>query len=134
MVKDLRAHTTLPVADLERAKQWYSGKLGLTPAAETEGAYFYVLAGGTGFSLYPTPNTSRGGHTQMGLAATDLEAEVAALRERGVVFEEYDFPGLKTEKGIAQTGNVRAAWFKDCDNNIIGVVELPAEVATLLGG
>jgi hypothetical protein len=50
---------------------------------------------------------------------------VKALQARGVVFEEYDFPGLKTDAGIATTGPTRAAWFKDSEGNMIGVVQLP---------
>jgi catechol 2,3-dioxygenase-like lactoylglutathione lyase family enzyme len=125
MIKQLRSHTTLPVTDLDRAKTFYADKLGLTPSTESPGGSFYELAGGTRFVLYPTPNPERAGHTQMGLATTDIEAEVKALQTRGVVFEEYDFPGLKTENGIAQTGAARAAWFKDSEGNMIGVVQLP---------
>lgn len=125
MIKKLRSHTTLPAADLNRAKKFYSEKLGLAPATESEGAIFYELAGGTRFTIYPTPNTQRGGHTQIGFVTNNIEAEVAELRSRGVVFEEYDFPGLKTENGIVQTGTVRAAWFKDSEGNTIGIVQLP---------
>jgi predicted enzyme related to lactoylglutathione lyase len=125
MLKDLRTHTTLPAADLERAKKFYAEKLGLTPATESPGGIFYELAGGTRFILYPTPNPARGGHTQIAFATKDIEAEVKALQSRGVVFEEYDFPGLKTEEGIATTGPTRAAWFKDSEGNMIGVVQLP---------
>jgi catechol 2,3-dioxygenase-like lactoylglutathione lyase family enzyme len=125
MIKELRTHTTLPAADLNRAKKFYSEKLGLTPAAESEGGIFYEVAGGTRFILYPTPNPTRGGHTQIGFTTGDIEGDVADLRSRGVVFEEYDFPGFKTENGIAQTGATRAAWFKDSEGNMIGLVQLP---------
>ena len=124
MLKNLRSHTTLPAADLERAKKFYAEKLGLTPATESPGGVFYELAGGTRFILYPTPNPTRGGHTQIGFATNDIEAEVEGLQARGVVFEEYDFPGLKTDNGIATTGPSRAAWFKDSEGNLIGVVQL----------
>jgi catechol 2,3-dioxygenase-like lactoylglutathione lyase family enzyme len=125
MTKELRSHTTLPAADLDRAKRFYAEKLGMMPATESPGGIFYELAGGTRFVLYPNPSPDRAGHTQMGLATTDIDAEVKALQARGVVFEEYDFPGLKTENGIAQTGLTRAAWFKDSEGNTIGVVQLP---------
>jgi len=124
MLKSRKTHTTLPAADLERAKKWYEAKLGLTPASELTGGLFYVMAGGTRFILYPTPNPSRGGHTQIGFATDDIEAEVAELKERGVVSEEYDFPGLKTENSVAQTGEAKAAWFKDSEDNTIGIVQL----------
>ena len=125
MLKDLRTHTTLPAADLDRAKNFYAEKLGLTPATESPGGVFYELAGGSRFILYPTPNPARAGHTQIGFATDDIDSEVKALQARGVVFEEYDFPGLKTERGIATTGTTRAAWFKDSEGNMIGVVQLP---------
>jgi catechol 2,3-dioxygenase-like lactoylglutathione lyase family enzyme len=129
MIKELKAHTTLPVLDMERARRWYEEKLGLTPSTESPGGSFYELAGGTRFALYPTQNESRGGHTQMGLASEDITADVAQLKGRGVVFEEYDFPGLKTEGSIATTGDVRAAWFKDSEGNMIGIVQLPPGAA-----
>ena len=125
MIKKLRTHTTLPAADLGRAKKFYEEKLGLSPATESEGGIFYELAGGTRFILYPTPNPTRAGHTQIGFATNDIEVEVEELRSRGVVFEEYDFPGLKTKNGIANTGEARAAWFKDSEGNMIGIVQLP---------
>lgn len=128
MIKHLPTHTTLPVADMERAKAFYSEKLGLSPASETAAGVFYEVGGGTRFVLYPTPNTARGGHTQIGFASRDLEADVAALRARGVAFEEYDFPGLKTVDGIAETGPARAAWFKDSEGNMVGLVQLPPGV------
>lgn len=125
MIKDERSHTTLPASDLGRAKRFYKEKLGMTPATESPGALFYVTGGGTRFTLYPTPNQTRGGHTQMGFSVKDIEKSVAELRAAGVVFEEYDFPGLKTEGSIAQTGDVRAAWFKDSEGNLIGLVQIP---------
>jgi len=126
MIKDQRSHTTLPASDLGRAKKFYAEKLGLSPATESPSALFYVTGGGTRFTIYPTPNQTRGGHTQMGFSVDDVEKSVAVLRAAGVVFEEYDFPGLKTIGGVAQTGDVRAAWFKDSEGNLIGLVQLPA--------
>ncbi len=128
MIKELKTHTTLPAADLDRAKRWYEEKLGLIPATENPGGLFYSVADGTRFLLYPTPNQARGGHTQIGFVTDDIDAEVAGLKSRGVVFEEYDFPGLKTENGIAKTGEVQSAWFKDSEDNTIGIVQLPSGV------
>ena len=125
MIKNLRTHATLPAADLARAKSFYADKLGLNPAAESEGGIFYEVGGGTRFVLYPSPNPNRGGHTQLGFTTDDIEKEVAKLRGRGVAFEKYDLPGLKTENGIAQTGTARAAWFKDSEGNTIGLIQLP---------
>ena len=126
MIKDQRCHTVLPASDLSRAKKFYADKLGLSPSTESPGGLFYVTGGGTRFTIYPTPNQTRGGHTQMGFSVNDIEKTVAVLRAAGVVFEEYDFPGLKTIGGVAQTGDVRAAWFKDSEGNLIGLVQIPA--------
>jgi catechol 2,3-dioxygenase-like lactoylglutathione lyase family enzyme len=123
MLKDLKTHTTLPAADLERAKRFYAEKLGLTPTTESPGALFYVAGGGTRFILYPTPNPTRGGHTQIGFSTPDVRKEVADLRALGVVFEEYDLPGFKTEDAVATTGDTKAAWFKDSEGNMIGLVQ-----------
>jgi predicted enzyme related to lactoylglutathione lyase len=116
------AHATLPAVDMKRAAQFYTEKVGAVPRESAEGGAFFSVGDST-FSIYPTPNPNRGGHTQMGLRVPDVRAAVADLRSRGVVFEEYDFPGLKTVEGIAETGGVSAAWFKDTEDNIIGVVQ-----------
>jgi len=62
--------------------------------------------------------------TVIGLDVERLEVEVAALRQRGVAFEDYDFPGLRTEDAMVDLGDYRAAWFRDSDNNIIMLAEL----------
>jgi hypothetical protein len=88
-----------------------------------DGGTFFTV-GASHFSLYPTPNPNRGGHTQLGLQVPDVRAAVAELRSRGVVFEDYDFPGLKTVDGVAELGDITAAWFKDTEGNIVGVVNI----------
>jgi catechol 2,3-dioxygenase-like lactoylglutathione lyase family enzyme len=122
MLKDGIAQATLPVADLERAKGFWA-KVGLSPANELPGGIEYDMSGGTSFTVYPTRNPNRGGHTQLHFRVNDIESEVADLRAKGVAFEDYDFPGLKTENGIATTGSGKGAWFKDEDGNIIGVFQ-----------
>jgi catechol 2,3-dioxygenase-like lactoylglutathione lyase family enzyme len=122
MLEGATAHTTLPAMDVERAAKFYTEKVGAVAAESTEGGSFFSV-GDSKFAIYPTPNPNRGGHTQMGLRVPDVRAAVADLRSRGVVFEEYDFPGLKTVDGVAETGGVSAAWFKDTEGNTIGVVQ-----------
>jgi predicted enzyme related to lactoylglutathione lyase len=122
MLEGATAHATLPAVDMKRAAQFYTEKVGAVPQESAEGGAFFSV-GDSRFSIYPTPNPNRGGHTQMGLRVPDVRKAVADLRSRGVVFEEYDFPGLKTVDGIAETGGVSAAWFKDTEDNIIGVVQ-----------
>jgi catechol 2,3-dioxygenase-like lactoylglutathione lyase family enzyme len=126
MLGDRRAYATIPATDLDRAKRWYQEKLGLTPVREIPGAgAVYKTGEGTGFLLYPTPNAGKAPNTLMSFGANDIVADVAALKKRGVVFEEYDMPGLKTVDSIATLGDVRGAWFKDSEGNILAIGEDP---------
>lgn len=115
----LSIYTVLPAADLGRARAWYRDKLGLEPTLEKPGMLAYSGPSGYIFQLYETSNAGTAQNTQMGWSTSELDADVAELRERGVVFEEYDLPGLKTENGIAFVGTERAAWFTDSEGNII---------------
>ena len=123
-----RTATRLPAQDLGRARAFYSEKLGLEPVEEREGGLLY-RCGGTEFALYESAGAASGDHTQMGFEVEDIEAVVAELRGRGVVFEEYDFPGLTTVNGIAEIeGNYpskgkgeRGAWFRDSEGNMLGI-------------
>jgi predicted enzyme related to lactoylglutathione lyase len=114
----------LPVEDLARAKAFYEQKLGLTPAREVEGALFYEGPGGSGFLLFPTGGRPSGHHTQMAWFVADIAASVAELKRRGVRFEEYDVPGLKTIGGIADLGYEKSAWFRDSEGNLLALGEL----------
>lgn len=112
----------LPAIDIERAESFYRDVLGL----ETEhypglSGYFGARAGdGTSILVYEREGT-KAEHTVAEFAVKDLASAVRELRERGVVFEEYDLPGLKTVDGIATMGTARTAWFKDTEGNIIAV-------------
>jgi catechol 2,3-dioxygenase-like lactoylglutathione lyase family enzyme len=119
----------LPVRDLARARAFYADKLGLEPVEERPGGLRYRCGSGT-FALFVSSGAAAGTHTQMGWEVADLEATVAALRARGVVFEEFDTPGIRTINGIAQVaGNYpsrggfgeKAAWFRDSEGNLLGL-------------
>jgi predicted enzyme related to lactoylglutathione lyase len=124
MLKKARVQTTLPVQDLSRARSFYATKLGLEPVEESAGGLTYECSGGR-FILFPSQGKPTGTHTQIGFAVENIENEVSELKRRGLTFEEYDFPGLKTVNSIATTGSSRAAWFKDSEGNLLGVVQLP---------
>jgi len=125
MLGQRSVHTTLPAADLARARAWYEGKLGFTPIAELPGGLMYEAAEGTRFVVYPSANAGQAPQTCMGFATDDIEGDVRDLKEKGVVFEEYDYPTLKTVGSIAETGPVRSAWFRDSEGNILGLVQFP---------
>jgi len=125
MLEGARVHTTLPAMDIERAKTFYTKKVGATAGDSSPGGTFFMF-GESRFVIYPTSNPNRGGHTQMGISVKDVGAAVRELRGRGVTFEEYDMPGLKTVDGIATTPGGRAAWFEDTEGNTIGLIQLSA--------
>jgi predicted enzyme related to lactoylglutathione lyase len=118
MLKNFPVYTTLPVTDFDRARAFYSEKLGLT--ATGPGRDFIECAKGTGFVL-ASMGSKPGGHTQMSFDVDDVAAVVKQLKAKGVVFEEYDFPTLKTVNSIAERPDFKAAWFKDSEGNMIGI-------------
>ena len=124
MIEFKAVAATLPATDWERAKAWYAEKLGLKPATEDEGGAYYEL-GNTGFLLYPSQFAGTNQATAAGFGVDDVPGAVARLRENGVVFEEYDLPGLKTEDGLATMEvagrTMYGAWFKDSEGNIIAL-------------
>ena len=121
--------TRLPASDLERARRFYAEQLGLEPSEERPGGLLYSGPEGV-FALFESAGAASGEHTQMGWEVEDIEATVGDLRARGVVFEEYDLPGLRTVNGIADIeGNYaskggvgeRGAWFRDSEGNMLGI-------------
>jgi catechol 2,3-dioxygenase-like lactoylglutathione lyase family enzyme len=129
MLESGRVGTRLPVQDLDRARKFYAEKLGLEPTDERPGGLLF--SGATGeFALFESAGASPGTFTQMGWEVDDIEATVAALKDRGVAFEEFDLPGLRTVDGIAEiAGNYpskgargeRGAWFRDSEGNMLGI-------------
>jgi predicted enzyme related to lactoylglutathione lyase len=114
---------TLPATNLERARRFYAEKLGLTAESVTAAAVTYRCGAATSFILYPSEGAASGTHTQAAWVVDDLEAEVASLKSRGVVFEEYDLPELRTVNSIATTRVVKAAWLKDSEGNLLNLVQ-----------
>ena len=124
LLKTAITRTTLPVEDLARARTFYEEKLGLTPTREVEGGLFYDGDGSSGFLLFPSGGRPSGQHTQMAWFVEDIAASVAQLKDRGVRFEDYDFPGLKTIDGIADLGYEKSAWFRDSEGNLLALGQL----------
>ena len=114
-------HATIAVTDIERAKAFYGDTLGLSAKEERSDGVVYE-SGGTGMLVYPSQFAGTNQATCQTFEVPDVEAAVAELTGRGLTFEQYDFPGLKTdERGIAEIQGERGAWFKDPDGNIIAV-------------
>lgn len=122
-----RIEARIPTRDLARARRWYAEKLGLEPVEVRDGGLRYEGASGV-FCLFASAGASDGSFTQMGFYVDDIESTVADLRNRGVVFEEYDgavngimdIEGNYPSKGRGE----RAAWFRDSEGNMLGLAEV----------
>ena len=127
MLGDKRVATTIPVRDRARARGFYEGTLRLEVARELgDGSIQYNCGGGTSIYTYPTKeNAGRSPATLASFEVEDVEATVSEMRAKGITFEEYDLPRLKTEGGIAELAGSKGGWFKDPDGNILAVFEPP---------
>lgn len=121
MLQKSPMYAYIPATDIARARKFYEGKLGLKATEEYAGGVVYRFGENTGCFLYPTPNAGTSQASQAFWQVEDIEREVAELKSRGVVFEEYDFPGVKMHNGIATGGGAKTAWFKDSEGNILAV-------------
>ena len=124
MLSDSTVYGVLPATDLDRAKKFYEGTLGLKPAEAPAdpGAILYATKQGA-FLVYAT-QAPHGAATALGFVVDDLASEMADLRKRGVVFEDYDLPGLKTVNGVVELDTMKGAWFTDTEGNIISLTEM----------
>ena len=121
MLADKRVHAVMPTHDVERLGAFYRDVLGIRVLAERPAAMVFETSPGSVFVVSRTGGLSSGAHTQMAFTVTDVEAEVADLRARGVEPESYETP--KTEDGVARLPAGSAAWFKDPDGNLVGLFQ-----------
>ena len=111
----------IPVCDMARARRFYEQTLGLTPKEEYAGGVIYECGNGSWVFMYPSPGAGTSKASTAFWAVDDVAAEVAELKARGVVFEEYDMPGIRMVNSIATAGGAKTAWFKDSEGNILAV-------------
>ena len=122
MLKDSAVMAVLAAKDINRAKEFYRDKLGLESSeAMEEYSLLYRCGNGTSFLIYQTDNAGSAKNTQMGWESDNIERDMEELRARGVVFEDYDMPGLKTENGLATDDWGKSAWFLDSEGNILNL-------------
>ena len=113
---------TIPATDIDRAKKFYGDVLGFAGSEEYPGGYLFT-SGNTTFCLYPTTASQPAGHTLASWLVDDVEKTVDEMKAKGVSFEDYDLPELKTENSIASQGDYRCAWFTDSEGNILSVTQ-----------
>ena len=123
MLQQSPMYAYIPVKDLARARQFYEKKVGLKPKRELAGGILYEFANHTACFMYPTPNAGSSNASQAFWQVDDIEREVADLKSRGVKFEDYDTPQIKTRNGIAEPGDTKAAWFKDTEGNTMALIQ-----------
>lgn len=119
MLANTAVTTMLPVIDMARARAFYEGRLGLVPGGLRPDGKFVYRVGGSTLALFPKPEGTKAEHTAISFQVPDIAAAIAALKRAGVVFEDYDFPGLKTVEHVCVLGAEKAAWFKDSEGNFL---------------
>ncbi|AOY70047.1 VOC family protein [Arthrobacter sp. TES] len=118
------ATTVLPVDDMSRAHAFYAEKLGLPHRGKTwDGNDLFGNDGGAMLQLLPITDGMHSSHTALSFEVRDIERLVAEMEARGVSFQDYDEPGLKTENHICTTEAEKCAWFMDTENNILCIHE-----------
>ena len=123
MLKDSPIVPYIPASDIPRARRFYEQKVGLVPRQEIAGGVVYECGNGSWIFLYQSGGAGTSAASQAFWQVKDVEAEVRELKSRGVVFEDYDLPGIKTVDGIATMGDTKGAWFKDSEGNIFALIQ-----------
>ena len=123
MLNNAPVTTMLPVSDMARARAFYEGSLGLVPGGLKPDGKFVYQVGGSTLALFPKPGGTKADHTAISFQVSDIAASIAGLKRAGVVFEDYDFPGLKTVNHVCVLGAEKAAWFKDSEGNYLCIHE-----------
>jgi len=123
MLRDSKAFSGFAVGDIQKAKEFYGRTLGLK-VSESNGLLTLHVAGGNNVLIYPKPNHTPAGFTVLNFPVNDFDQAVDELTRRGVRFEIYDLPDIKTDKNGVMRGNgPTIAWFKDPAGNILSVLE-----------
>lgn len=122
MLADNDVYAMIPVNDVEKAKDFYKNILGLKELEAGPGGLFYK-SGNTKIMVYESKyaGTNKGTAANWDVANVDQIAK--DLKSKGVVFEQYDYPGTSREGDVHVMGNIRAVWFKDPSGNILGVTQ-----------
>ncbi len=116
------AIATIAVRDLAKARQFYEGKLGLTPATSSEKSVLNYKSGKSTLMVYMSDFAGTNNATAVTWIVDDAEVLARALKAKGVVFEHYDFPGTTRKGDVHFAGKLKNVWFKDPDGNILAVV------------
>ena len=123
MLENSKAFSGFAAPDIAKIKEFYSKTLGLK-VTEEHGLLTLHLAGGNNVLIYPKPDHVPATFTVLNFPVDDVDLAVDELSKRGVRFEKYNGPEIKTdEKGIMRGKGPTIAWFKDPAGNILSVLE-----------
>ena len=122
MLENKDAVATLAVKDLDAAKKFYEGTLGLKPVASEDDEVIVFQSGKSKINVYRSRYAGTNKATALTWTVDDVDKTVRELKAKGVKFEHYDMPGMKLEGDIHVSGEMKVAWFKDPDGNILNVV------------
>ncbi|MGI9024081.1 MAG: VOC family protein [Burkholderiaceae bacterium] len=124
MLSNAPVTTILPVIDMKRARGFYEHKLGLKPVGmKPDGQFVYSCGGGAIIALFLKEGGTKADHTALSFKVDAIDPAIKTLKKAGVVFEDYDFPGLKTVNHVCVLGSEKAAWFKDTEGNYLCIHE-----------
>jgi catechol 2,3-dioxygenase-like lactoylglutathione lyase family enzyme len=124
-LRDARVEAAIAVSDLDRSRRFYEDQLTLGPGQMQPGGVRYPCGDGTSIFVYASTFAGRTAATVAGWAVDDLEQTMAQLASRGVTFERYDQPDIKTdEHGVFESGNIKAAWIRDPDGNTLALTQM----------
>jgi catechol 2,3-dioxygenase-like lactoylglutathione lyase family enzyme len=120
MLSTASVTTILPVKDMTRAREFYEHRLGLKGLGfAADGNFLLACAGSATIALIPKPQGTKAEHTALSFEVEDIVKAIEQLERRGVVFEDYDLPGLKTVDHVCVLGSDKTAWFQDTEGNIL---------------
>ena len=119
----------IAVKDLDRARKFYEGTLGLETTDEMGGEVLSVKSGDTLFSVYRSEFAGTNKATALTFEVDDIQAEVRELKDKGIFFEQYDMPGLEKQGDLYVVEGMKTTWFKDPDGNILSLFEGTASVS-----
>jgi catechol 2,3-dioxygenase-like lactoylglutathione lyase family enzyme len=124
MFENARCGAVLPASDISRARAFWHDTFGLDPVEQLEDDALMFEINGTRVLVYQTQFAGTAQNTAMSIETPDFDGDFEALKSKGVQFNDYDFPGVKTVDGVAEWGEgQRGAWFNDSEGNIIGLGE-----------
>jgi len=126
MLKDTKAFSSFSVNDMQKAKEFYHGTLGIEVSENEMGIMTLKISGGTNITVYPKSNHEPASFTVLNFAVADVDKTVDELTKAGITFEQYNFGDIKTEENGIMRGNGHGpdiAWFKDPAGNILSVLK-----------